>query len=94
MTVSSEDSTSTIIRRKKMIHGYMPRGNVDEDLYVPKGQQVIQGYAIGILCPGNVWMPLPPGCPQNAFDLPVFDFYTPINWIYTSVVRRPFAGFY
>ncbi len=56
-----------------MIHGYMPRGNVDEDLYVPKGQQVIQGYAIGILCPGNVWMPLPPGCPQNAstFDFPV-----------------------
>lgn len=56
-----------------MIHAYMPRGNVDEDLHVPKGQQSIQGYAVGILCPGNLWMPLPPGCPQNAstFDFPV-----------------------
>ena len=56
-----------------MIHSYMPRGNIDEDLYVPKGQQSIQGYAVGILCPGNLWMPLPPGCPQNAstFDFPV-----------------------
>jgi len=30
---------------------------------------------------------------QNAVNLPVFDYYTLINWIYTSVVRRPFAGF-
>ena len=56
-----------------MIHGYMPRGNIDEDLYVPKGWQAIQGYAVGILCPAGLWMPLPPGCPQNAstFDFPV-----------------------
>lgn len=31
---------------------------------------------------------------QNATNLPVFDFYTLIDWIYKSVVRRPFAGFY
>lgn len=31
---------------------------------------------------------------QNAVDLLVFDYYTLINWIYTSVVRHPFAGFY
>ena len=56
-----------------MIHGYMPRGNIDEDLYVPKGRQAIQGYAVGILCPAGIWMPLPPGCPQNAstFNFPV-----------------------
>lgn len=56
-----------------MIHGYMPYGNIDEDLYVRKGRQPIQGYAIGILCPDTLWMPLPPGCPQNAstYDFPV-----------------------
>lgn len=56
-----------------MIHGYMPRGNVDEELYVLKGRQPIGGHAIGILCPAGLWMPLPPGCPQNAstFDFPV-----------------------
>ncbi|MBA7486115.1 hypothetical protein ES707_21668 [subsurface metagenome] len=30
---------------------------------------------------------------QNAVGLPVFDFYTLINWVYNSVVRRPFTGF-
>lgn len=56
-----------------MIHSYMPRGNIDEDLYVPKDRASIQGYAVGILCPAALWMPLPPGTPQNAstFDFPV-----------------------
>lgn len=27
-------------------------------------------------------------------NLSVFDYYTLINWIYTSVVRHPLAGFY
>ena len=31
---------------------------------------------------------------QNAVNLPVFDLYTLIDWIYQGVVRRPFAGFY
>lgn len=31
---------------------------------------------------------------QNAVNLPVFDFYTLIDWVYKAVVRRPFAGFY
>ncbi|MBM3708551.1 MAG: aspartate/glutamate racemase family protein [Actinobacteria bacterium] len=30
---------------------------------------------------------------QNATGLPVFDFITLINWIYSAVVRRPFGGF-
>ena len=30
---------------------------------------------------------------QKAVRLPVFDFTTMINWIYSAVVRRPFAGF-
>lgn len=30
---------------------------------------------------------------QRAVHLPVFDFTTLINWVYSSVVRRPFAGF-
>jgi len=30
---------------------------------------------------------------QNAVKLPVFDFSTLINWVYSAVVRRPFAGF-
>jgi len=30
---------------------------------------------------------------QNAVKLPVFDFTTLINWVYNTVVRRPFAGF-
>lgn len=30
---------------------------------------------------------------QNAVRLPVFDFTTLINWVYSAVVRRPFAGF-
>ena len=30
---------------------------------------------------------------QNALRLPVFDFTTLINWVYSSVVRRPFDGF-
>lgn len=30
---------------------------------------------------------------QNAVKLPVFDFTTLINWIYTGVVRHQFAGF-
>ncbi|MFC1904105.1 aspartate/glutamate racemase family protein [Chloroflexota bacterium] len=29
---------------------------------------------------------------QNAVRLPVFDFSTMINWVYSAVVRRPFAG--
>lgn len=29
---------------------------------------------------------------QNAVRLPVFDFTTLINWVYTGVVRYPFAG--
>jgi len=55
-----------------MIHGYMPRGNVNEDLYAPKGQQMA-GYAVGILCVDGIWEPLPPGCVENAstFDFPV-----------------------
>ena len=31
---------------------------------------------------------------QNAVDLPVFDAYTLINWVYMAVVRRPFSGCY
>lgn len=56
-----------------MIHGYMPRGNVDEELYVPKGQQQIAGHAVGILCVDGLWMPQPPGCVMNAttYDFPV-----------------------
>ncbi len=55
-----------------MIHGYMPRGNVDEDLHVPKGQPV-QGQAIGILGIEGYWAPIPPGSVLNAatFDFPV-----------------------
>ncbi len=30
---------------------------------------------------------------QNALGLPIFDFITMMNWIYSAVVRRPFAGF-
>jgi Asp/Glu/hydantoin racemase len=30
---------------------------------------------------------------QNTVGLPVFDFYTLINWVQNSVVRKPFAGF-
>ena len=30
---------------------------------------------------------------QNAVKLPVFDFSTLINWVYSAVVRRPFTGF-
>lgn len=30
---------------------------------------------------------------QKAVKLPVFDFTTLINWIFSAVVRRPFAGF-
>ena len=29
---------------------------------------------------------------QNAVRLPVLDFITLINWVYNTVVRRPFAG--
>ena len=55
-----------------MLHGYMPRGNVDEDLYVPKGRP-IQGYAIGILMVDGLWAPYPPGTVNNAstYDFPV-----------------------
>lgn len=31
---------------------------------------------------------------QNAVDLPVFDAYTLIEWVYMAVVRRPFSGYY
>ncbi len=30
---------------------------------------------------------------QEAVRLPVFDFTTLINWVYSAVVRRPFAGY-
>ncbi len=30
---------------------------------------------------------------QNAVRLPVFDYTTLINWIYSGIVRHPFAGF-
>lgn len=59
-----------------MIHGYMPRGNVDERLYVPKGQFVC-GYVLGMLCIDSIWQPLPPGVPMNAstFDYPVLPYF-------------------
>ena len=55
-----------------MIHGYMPQGNTNEDLYVPKGRP-IQGLAIGILMVDNLWAPYPPGTVNNAstYDFPV-----------------------
>jgi hypothetical protein len=30
---------------------------------------------------------------QNAVKLPVFDYTTLINWVYTGIVRYPFTGF-
>jgi hypothetical protein len=30
---------------------------------------------------------------QNTVGLPVFDFYTLVNWVQNAVVRKPFAGF-
>ncbi len=30
---------------------------------------------------------------QNAVKLPVFDYITLINWVYSGIVRRPFTGF-
>jgi len=30
---------------------------------------------------------------QNATGLPVFDYFSFINWVFTAMVRRPFAGF-
>lgn len=30
---------------------------------------------------------------QNAVKLPVFDYTTLINWVYSGIVRYPFAGF-
>ncbi len=30
---------------------------------------------------------------QKAVRLPIFDFTTMIDWVYSAVVRRPFAGF-
>ena len=30
---------------------------------------------------------------QNSVKLPVFDFTTMINWVYSAVVRHPFPGF-
>ena len=55
-----------------MIHSYMPQGNINEDLYVPKGRP-IQGHAIGILAVDGIWQPLPPGSVMNAstYDFPV-----------------------
>ena len=54
-----------------MIHGYMPRGNIDEDLYVPKGRPM-QGCAVGILSVNGVWAPYPPGRVDNpsTYDFP------------------------
>ena len=31
---------------------------------------------------------------QNAVNLPVFDYYTLIEWVYKAVVRKPFGGIY
>ncbi|MBF0211134.1 MAG: aspartate/glutamate racemase family protein [Desulfamplus sp.] len=30
---------------------------------------------------------------QNAVNLPVFDFFTMINYVHTTLVRKPFSGF-
>jgi len=30
---------------------------------------------------------------QKAVRLPVFDYSTMVNWVYSAVIRRPFAGF-
>ena len=30
---------------------------------------------------------------QRAVNLPVFDFVTLINWVHSSVARRPYEGF-
>lgn len=56
-----------------MRSGYVERGNIDREIYAPKGQQQVAGHAIGILCVDGLWNPLPPGCVENAttWDFPV-----------------------
>ena len=56
-----------------MIHGYMPRANIDEELYAPKGKYQVGGCAIGILAVDGLWNPLVPGSVHNAttWDFPV-----------------------
>jgi len=33
------------------------------------------------------------GAIQNAVRMPAYDFATFIDWIYSAVVRKPFAGY-
>jgi len=56
-----------------MMHGYMPYGNVNEELYAPKGMYQIAGHAVGVLAVGGLWNPLVPGAVHNAstWDFPV-----------------------
>lgn len=56
-----------------MIHGYMSRANIDEELYAPKGKYQVGGCAVGILAVDGLWNPLVPGCVHNAttWDFPV-----------------------
>ena len=54
------------------MYGYT-HGYSQEEIYIPKGQ-VVGGYAIGIICLGDIWFPLSPGTVENAstFDFPVY----------------------
>jgi len=56
-------------------HGYDK-----EEVHIPKGQ-VVGGYAIGIVCLGDVWYPLSPGTIENAstFDFPVYIKPIPVS---------------
>ncbi|MCK4785096.1 MAG: aspartate/glutamate racemase family protein [Desulfobacteraceae bacterium] len=73
--------------------GRLNPGKFEQELVGLAKETVNKNPDIGALLLECAEMPTYAWAIQEAVRLPVFDFTTMINWVYSAVVRRPFAGF-
>jgi len=76
----------------KGVGGYNPM-TLEQGLIELSKQMIKDDPDIGAILLECTLFPTHARAIQKAVRLPVFDFTTLINWVYSAVVRRPFAGY-
>lgn len=92
--IGTQDYGELHLMRTSNNVGHLNHFKIEQDIVKLAKEFVASNPEIGVILLECADFPAYAWAVQNAVDLPVFDFYTLIEWIYNSVVRHPFAGFY
>lgn len=73
--------------------GHLNPGKLEKEVVALVKQTVNEHSDIGAILLECSALPPYAWAIQDAVRLPVFDFVTMINWVYSALIRRPFSGY-